>query len=86
LFYVHWFNQNEVFAHCGFWSCCVKTHPSLQLLEDLCKVNLATHMTLSSGFSVNIPELMCWFGRQVCWYRPVNGVPHPTHNIYSGWA
>ena len=88
LFWLHWFNENEDAVHHSFRFCCVKaSQPSPKLLEDLCGLDLAIHIfcTSESRWSdVESAELMCWFGRQVCPFRSVHGLPCLMHNIYSG--
>ena len=67
---------HEASVHCAFLWCCVKACPSPKLLEDLCELNLAAHVDDEpSWFVADNPELMCWFGRQVCRFRSVNGFP-----------
>ena len=80
------FNKNEVFLSYTFYLCCVKAYPSSKLLKDLCNLNfvLPSVNRVSSRFFVATPDLMCWFGRQVCRFRSVYGLPHLMHNIYSG--
>jgi hypothetical protein len=77
--------KHKDYVHRTFQWWCVKAHPSPKLLEDLCGLNLVAHMNhASSWFVTEIPELMCWFGRQVCQFRSANGLLRLMHNISSG--
>jgi len=58
--------KNEESVHHAFRWCCVNAHPTPKLLEDLCKLDLAAHLNYKSWSVAQIPELICWFGRQVC--------------------
>jgi len=88
LLVVTWFNQNEVLVHCTFRFCCVRARPSPELLQDLCGFNLAAHLnsTYYSLWDPRISNLMCWFGRQVCWFCSVNALPRLMRNIYNRWV
>ena len=71
--------RNEDLVHWAFGHCCVKARSSPKLLEDLCGLNLDAHVNdiALQFFNTEIPELMCWFGRQVCQFHLVNGFkPH----------
>ena len=74
LLWLRWFDQNEDSVHQTFRWCCVNARPSPKLLEDLCGLKLTAHVANSvpSHSVVELPELMCWFGGQVCSFRAGN--------------